>query len=138
MSQRIVYATDDGIAVIVPSPDCGLSIDDIAAKDVPIGASYSVFDSSEIPEDRTFRGAWEINGNTISESLVKAKMIAHEKRREKRSKELAPLDIEATIPMKAAAAEAQRQSIRDKYADVQINMDGAQDTTELRSILAAM
>ena len=58
MNQRIVYPTDDGgVAVIVPA-DCGLTIEQIAAKDVPAGKPYEIVDVSEIPSDRTFRGAW--------------------------------------------------------------------------------
>ena len=60
MNQRIIYPTDDGgVAVIIPAPDCGLSIEAIAAKDVPAGKSFKIVDVSDIPEDRTFRGAWE-------------------------------------------------------------------------------
>jgi len=58
MNQRIIYPTDDGVAVIVPA-DCGLTIEEIAAKDVPAGVSYKIVDVADIPEDRTFRNAWE-------------------------------------------------------------------------------
>ena len=57
MNKRIIYPTDEGVAVIVPA-DCGLSIEEIAAKDVPAGKPYEIVDVSEIPSDRTFRGAW--------------------------------------------------------------------------------
>jgi hypothetical protein len=60
MNHRIIYPTDDGggVAVIVPAPECGLTIEEIAAKDVPAGKPYEIVDVSEIPSDRTFRGAW--------------------------------------------------------------------------------
>jgi hypothetical protein len=58
MNQRIIYPTDDGVAVIIPAPECSLTIEEIAAKDVPAGKPYEIVDVSEIPEDRTFRGAW--------------------------------------------------------------------------------
>jgi len=58
MNQRIIYPTDEGgVAVIVPA-DCGLTIEEIAAKDVPEGKTYKIVDVSEIPSDRTFRNAW--------------------------------------------------------------------------------
>ena len=58
MDQRIIYPTDDGgVAIIVPA-DCGLTIEQIAAKDVPAGKPYEIVDVSDIPSDRTFRGAW--------------------------------------------------------------------------------
>lgn len=60
MNQRIIYPTDDGgVAVIVPAPECGLSIEAIAAKDVPAGKDYKIVDVADIPTDRTFRDAWE-------------------------------------------------------------------------------
>jgi hypothetical protein len=60
MNQRIIYPTDDGgVAVIVPAAECGLSIEEIAAKDVPAGKPFKIVDVSDIPEDRTFRAAWE-------------------------------------------------------------------------------
>ena len=60
MTKRVIYLTDEGgVAVIVPTPECGLTIEEIAAKDVPVGKPYKIVDVSEIPSDRTFRNAWE-------------------------------------------------------------------------------
>ena len=60
MDKRIIYPTDDGgVAVIVPAPECGLTIEEIATKDVPAGKPYKILDASEVPSDRTFRDAWE-------------------------------------------------------------------------------
>lgn len=60
MNQRIIYPTDEGgVAVIVPAPDCGLTIEEIAAKDVPAGNPFKIVDVADIPSDRTFRAAWE-------------------------------------------------------------------------------
>ena len=60
MNQRIIYPTDDGgVAVIIPAAECGLSIEAIAAKDVPAGKPYKIVDVADIPTDRTFRNAWE-------------------------------------------------------------------------------
>jgi predicted nucleic acid-binding Zn-ribbon protein len=68
-------------------------------------------------------------------NLNKAKDIAHDKRRAARSAEFAPLDIKATIPSEAAAAEAARQAIREKYATLQAQMDAAQTADELKALL---
>lgn len=58
MNSRIIYPTDEGgVAVIIPA-DCGLTIEQIAAKDVPSGKPFEIVDVADIPEDRTFRGAW--------------------------------------------------------------------------------
>ena len=61
--KRIIYATPDGgVAVIVPAPNCGLSIEEIAAKDVPPGVDFQIVDAADIPSDRTFRNAWTLEG----------------------------------------------------------------------------
>ena len=70
----------------------------------------------------------------IKINLDKAKEITHEVRRTERTKEFAPLDIQATIPSMAVEAEAKRQAIRDKYADIQVNIDNAQNDVELKAI----
>ena len=58
--QRIIYPTaDGGVAVIVPTEECGLTIEAIAAKDVPAGTPFKIVDAADIPSDRTFRNAWE-------------------------------------------------------------------------------
>lgn len=60
IDQRIIYPTDEGgVAVIVPAPECGLTIEEIAAKDVPAGKPFKIVDAADIPSDRTFRNAWE-------------------------------------------------------------------------------
>lgn len=59
MDQRIIYPTDEGgVAVIIPA-DCELTIEEIAAKDVPVGKPFKIIDVSDVPSDRTFRAAWE-------------------------------------------------------------------------------
>ena len=62
MNQRIIYPNDDGgVAIIIPTPEYlqEHTIEELAAKDVPAGKPYKIVDVSEIPEDRTFRNAWE-------------------------------------------------------------------------------
>jgi len=57
--KRIIYPTSDGgVAVIVPA-DCGLTIEEIAAKDVPAGVEFKIIDTADVPADRAFRNAWE-------------------------------------------------------------------------------
>jgi hypothetical protein len=60
MTKRVIYPTPEGgVAIIVPAPECELSIEQIAAKDVPAGVEYKIIDTADMPTDRTFRGAWE-------------------------------------------------------------------------------
>jgi hypothetical protein len=62
MNQRVIYPTPDGgVAILMPIPDCGLTLEEIIAKDVPPGVPYKIIDAADIPTDRTFRNAWEYN-----------------------------------------------------------------------------
>lgn len=71
-------------------------------------------------------------------NLDKAKEISHDKRREARSAEFAPLDIKATIPSEAVAAEEARQQVREKYAAIQMNIDSATDVATLKTIVESL
>ena len=58
--KRILYQKEDGgVAIIIPADNCGLTVEEIAKKDVPSGRPYKIVDVSEVPSDRTFRNAWE-------------------------------------------------------------------------------
>lgn len=74
----------------------------------------------------------------ITVNMTKAKAIAHDARRAARAEEFAPLDavIMKQIPgTDIQSVEAQRQAIRDKYAQLQAQMDSAQTIDELKSLL---
>lgn len=67
---RIIYQTDDGgVAVIIPAPDCGLTIEQVAAKDVPTGKPYKIVDVSEIPTDRSRREAWTVSADDLTDGV---------------------------------------------------------------------
>jgi len=70
MTQRIIYQNDNGgVSVITPAPNCGLTIEQIARKDVPTGKPYKIVDGSEVPSDRTFRNAWEVDADTLTDGV---------------------------------------------------------------------
>lgn len=136
-NQRIIFQNDaGGISIIVPAPDA--TLEDVL-KAVPAGKAYEIVNEGDIPSDRTFRNAW-IHDTTpepqkISVDVDKAKDITHELRRAARAEEFAPLDIKVTIPGEAAGAEAARQSIRDKYAAIQSEIDGCASCDQLKGII---
>ena len=69
MDKRIIYKNDDGtIAIIVPT-NCGLTVEQIAQKDVPTGKSYKIVNVSEISSDRTFRNAWTIDDEELTDGV---------------------------------------------------------------------
>ena len=71
----------------------------------------------------------------ISVDMNKAKEIAHEIRRADRDEKMKPLDVEATVPALADAAEAQRQIVRDANQVVQSQIEVATSEDELKAAL---
>lgn len=74
----------------------------------------------------------------ITVNIDKAKTIAHDARRIARAKEFEPFDaiIMKQIPgSNATAAEVERKKIRDKYSEIQVQMDGAKTPEELKSLM---
>ena len=72
MNQRIIYQNDKGgVSVLIPAPEClqERTIEEIAAKDVPAGKPYKIVDVADIPSDRTFRAAWEVDVNTLTDGV---------------------------------------------------------------------
>ena len=78
----------------------------------------------------------------VAIDINKAKEITHDKRREARAGEFKPLDEAITInianPDKVLEIEAERQKIRDKYAEIQTNINTSSTTEELKVILESL
>ena len=87
MSSRIIYKNlDNSVSVIIPTQEVlkFATVIQVAEKDVPAGLPYWIVETSLIPEDRTFRSAWEIDesfgkpdgfggeSNEFDEELLKA------------------------------------------------------------------
>lgn len=70
MDKRILYKMDDGgVAIIIPSPNWSGTIDELARKDVPTGKPYKIVDVSEVPSDRTWRDAWTVDEEDLTDGV---------------------------------------------------------------------
>lgn len=60
MTQAIIYPNDEGgVALVMPAPECGLTVEEIARKDVPVGKPYHIINADQVPQDHIFFNAWE-------------------------------------------------------------------------------
>lgn len=67
--KRIIFQNDDGgVSVIIPC-DCGLTIEEIADKDVPTGKPYKIINASDLPEDRSLRQAWAVDEADLTDGV---------------------------------------------------------------------
>lgn len=138
LEKRIIYQTEDGgIGIIIPAPECGLTIEEIAAKDVPAGVSFKIVDAADIPRDRTFRNAWADTG-AIVVNMNKARDIKRDQIRAQRAPLLAALDIEFMRASEKgdtgamAAIAARKQALRDATKDPAIEAAATPD--ELKAV----
>lgn len=63
---KIVYprpgSTTGEINLIIPAPDCGMSVEEIARKDTPAGVPYKIVKDSALPEnDLIYLDSWEVD-----------------------------------------------------------------------------
>ena len=62
MAQVIIFPNDEGwLTVVNPAPECGLSVEEIARKDVPAGKPYRIINADQLPQDHVFFNAWSAN-----------------------------------------------------------------------------
>jgi hypothetical protein len=134
---KIIYQNSEGgVSVIHPTGE--LSIEEVAAKDVPAGVAYEIVEDDAIPSDRFFRNAWVANGAAVEVDLDQAKSIGHDIRRTQRAEEFKPYDevIMKQIPgADNAAAEEARQQIRFKYALIQDAIEVASTPDDIKAAL---
>jgi hypothetical protein len=134
---KIIYQNSEGgVSIIIPTGE--LSIEEVAAKDVPEGVAYEIVEDDAIPSDRTFRNAWVASGAAVEVDLDQAKSIGHDIRRTQRAEEFKPYDevIMKQIPgADATAAEEARQQIRFKYALIQDAIEVASTPDDIKAAL---
>lgn len=117
MSKVIIYRQENGkVAIVSPVCDCGLTIEQIANKDVPPGCEYKIIDSSEIPEDGTYYDAW-VYGDTLKINIEEAHEIKRNELRRLREPILKKLDVEFMLAMERGKPTweigVKKQALRD-------------------------
>lgn len=95
MSKKIVYKGPNGrLCVVSPAAGCGLTVEQIAEKDVPKGVPYSIVDESEMPLDRVFRDAWSLSDGRVLVDMPRAREIHRQRLRAIRKPLLESLDAD--------------------------------------------
>ena len=91
MGNFIILDNGDGTVGIIIPAQCGLTDQQIAEKDGG-GLPYEIVDESQVPQDRTFRNAWQITSGGAEVGMPKARIIQMDRIRDKRSTKWADLD----------------------------------------------
>ena len=92
--------------------------------------------SLTVPTDRTFRGAWQFNGDAVEIDMAAARNIHKDNLRAERSPRLADLDVQYMKALEAgsgaAAIATQKQTLRDITDDARIG--SAADPDALKAL----
>ncbi len=136
MGKRIVFKDVEArLWVWTPTiPD----IDRVLSKLPPGATDVHVIDSDIVPVDRSYRDAWDFDGEKFVIDMPAAREIHRNKLREARRPLLAALDIEyqradeAGDVMKKQQIAAQKRTLRDVPADPAI--EAAQTPEELKAV----
>ena len=70
--QKIVFRNPDNtIGIITPTQEAldKYGINAVALKDVPHGLEYKIINTSDLPESRIFRDAWEWDTTTVPDGV---------------------------------------------------------------------
>lgn len=59
MNSLIIFPNDTGGVVFCYPCECGLTVEEIARKDVPAGKPYLIVPDDQVPKDHTFFEAFE-------------------------------------------------------------------------------
>jgi len=121
---KIIYPTETGVAIIHPTGE--LSIEEVAAKDVPAGVPYRIVNDDEVPSDRTFRNALKYD---LTVDMPKAQGITKDRLRQERTPLLTALDVQYQRAQEdgrdTTIIISEKQRLRDvtKLADTATTLD---------------
>jgi hypothetical protein len=128
---KIIYQTETGIAIIHPTGE--LSIEEVAAKDVPAGVPYRIVNDDEVPSDRTFRNAWK---EDLTVDMPKAQGITKDRLRQERAPLLTALDVQYQRAQEDGRDTTIIISEKQRLRDVTKLADKAMTLDELKALSA--
>ena len=150
--KKIIYEEETGIAVMTTTGE--LTVEKTALKDVPYGRKFKIIDASDLPQDRTFRGAWEFdfsknydgiggqdnknnkknNQSMITINIDKAKNITKERLRIKRKLLLEAEDIKFMQAQETGSDTTAIVAEKKRLRDITKNVDSCTTTDELKAL----
>jgi hypothetical protein len=128
---KIIYPTETGVAIIHPTGE--LSIEEVAAKDMPAGVPYRIVNDDEVPSDRTFRNAWKDEGG-IKVDMGKAKDLTKNRLRAERKPLLEAQDVAFQRALESGASTAEIVKEKQRLRDITKQVDGITSLDELKAL----
>ena len=123
--KRVVYTLENIVRIVIPSPKCKLTIEELQAKKASQkGVSTYIVDKESVPSDRSFRGAWTFDGTKFGTDMSKAREIHKENIRLARISKLKELDVQFQKAQESSSSTtdivAKKVALRNAPADSSI------------------
>jgi hypothetical protein len=116
MTQAIIFINDNGgVSTCIPTGE--ISIEAVLAKDVPADRGARIVELEDLPRDKDFYGAWEMDDTSVTVNFAKAVEITKARLRAERTPLLAAQDIAFQRALEegkdTSAIVAEKQRLRD-------------------------
>jgi hypothetical protein len=132
MAQVIVYTNQNG-GVSICYPTSELPIEDVQAKDTPIGSV--IIDTDSLPNEYNyFFGALELDGINITINLNKAKDITKDRLRKEREPLLLAQDIAFQRALETGADTSAIVAEKQRLRDITKLVDTVNTVEELKAL----
>jgi hypothetical protein len=128
---KIIYKTEEGVAIIHPTGE--LTVEEVAAKDVPPNTPYRIVNDDEVPSDRTFRNALKYD---LTVDMPKAQGITKDRLRQERAPLLTALDVQYQRAQEDGRDTTIIISEKQRLRDVTKLADKATTLDELKALSA--
>ena len=137
----IIQRTDGGVSVMQLVGEADIDAEIEKWKELHVGeyVSHHQIDGSDLPADRTFRGAWRSDGKSLKIDMPAAREIWKDRIRSARAPKLQDLDVEFMRAVEAGTETktiaAKKQALRDLTKDPGI--EAATTPEELKAVWPA-
>ena len=116
MTQAIIFTNDNGgVSTCIPTGE--ISIEAVMAKDVPADRGARIVNLEDLPRDKDFYGAWEMDDTSVTVNFAKAVEITKNRLRAERTPLLAAQDVAFQRALEegkdTSAIVAEKQRLRD-------------------------
>ena len=138
MSQVIIFQNDNGgVAVCIPTGE--ISIEAVLEKDVPKGKGARIVAQANLPnQDNDFFDAWEMDAQSVTVNLDKAKEITKNRLRAERAPLLAEQDVLFQRALETGGDTTAIVAEKQRLRDVTNQVDTCNTTAELRALKASV
>ena len=134
--QVIIFTNDNGgVATCIPTGE--ISIEAVLAKDVPLGRGARIVSMFDLPNQyNDFYDAWEMDAESVTVNMDKAKELTKNRLRAERTPLLAAQDVAFQRALESGADTTAIVAEKQRLRDITTLADSATTLEELRSLKA--